>query len=120
MKNDFKKAKGKIGTIIGQGVVIEGGTIKGSDGIQIDGTVLGDLHIEGCVIIGDTGTIKGNITSSDVLVAGSVEGNISCSGQVYLSKSSHTTGDITYKYLVIDEGAHFNGRCTVEDIPMQP
>lgn len=113
MQKRNSKSAGKISSFIGPDLTLEGIVIKGSEGIRVDGTVIGDMEVTGCLVIGEKGKVAGNITGTDLWIAGTVDGNICCTGQIYLSKSSSVHGDITYGSIVIDEGAKLNGKCNL-------
>ena len=42
-----------------------------------------------------------------------VEGNVAVSGTLHLHSSASILGDITTKFLIVDEGAKYNGACKV-------
>lgn len=123
MQKKSKKSTGKISSFIGPDLTLEGIVIKGSEGIRVDGTVIGDMEVAGCLVIGEKGKVAGNINGTDIWIAGIVEGSIRCTGQIYLSKSSSVNGDITYGSIVIDEGARLNGKCvlaTPQEVDQKP
>jgi hypothetical protein len=62
-------------TIIGSGSKFDG-TLNTNGIVRVDGIFSGELHVEGNIIIGENGYIKGNIKSDKITIAGKVEGNI--------------------------------------------
>jgi cytoskeletal protein CcmA (bactofilin family) len=52
----------------------------------------------------------GNITATQVMVGGVVEGNVSASARLEVMSTGTIEGDIHYGALVIDEGAQIMGR----------
>lgn len=100
----------KIDTLIGKNTTIEG-KISGHGTSRIDGTLLGDLDVKGDIIIGDEGRIQGNITCINVLISGTVEGNISTSEQLRITSSGKLFGDVEVKSFIVDEDAIFQGSC---------
>ena len=54
------------------------GDIKGCGAIHIDGTIHGDIEVEQSVVIGEKGSVYGNIKSRKVVVSGLLEGSIVC------------------------------------------
>jgi len=54
------------------------GDIKGCDAIHIDGTIHGDIDVEQSVVIGEKGSVYGNVKSKKVVVSGLLEGSIVC------------------------------------------
>lgn len=96
----------------GQGTVISGDVSTEGD-VRIDGKVSGNVTSKSKVVIGTTGVIDGNIHCSNGYIDGRVNGSIEVAELLILSKTAHVTGDIKIKKLVVEEGAKFNGRCTM-------
>ncbi|HBM80785.1 MAG TPA: cell shape determination protein CcmA [Clostridiaceae bacterium] len=97
-------------TIIGPCSKFEG-KLKAEGIVRIDGTIGGELSVNGNVIVGEEGYIKGSINSEKVVIAGKVEGNIHCSGSLELTSSGKLYGDIEAKNIIIQDGAEFQGKC---------
>ena len=106
-----KKIK-NIQTMIGLDMVING-SVKLENGIIVYGQIEGSINTKGPVRLAKNAIVKGDIFGSDIRIAGTVEGNISSLGQVTLLKTSSVKGDITYKKLVVEDGARFEGKCEV-------
>ncbi|OGO78708.1 MAG: hypothetical protein A2Y23_08590 [Clostridiales bacterium GWB2_37_7] len=100
----------KVDTIIGLSTTIEG-TIRAEGTIRVNGHVIGELIIAGNIIIGDSSTIKGNIKAENIHIAGTVQGNITASGQLHMTSTAKVVGDVDVKNIIIDEGAVFTGHC---------
>ncbi len=112
-KKESEKIDDKIETIIGTDTTLKGIlTSKGS--IRIDGTIEGDvISHKGGVILGESGTIKGNIKAQTVTVGGKIIGNIHVSHNIDIQIKAQVHGDIYAQQLVISEGAIFEGNCTM-------
>ncbi len=102
-----------INTIIGDKSQIKG-TLTVSESTRVDGVLVGKILSESTVIIGEHGIITGNIEGFDILVAGTVHGNIHASERIRITSTGRVLGDIFTKTLVIDEGASFKGNCLME------
>jgi len=96
-------------TIIGAGMIVEGAKITGAGCIRIDGSIIGEIEIDGNVILGESGRITGDIIVNHALIAGEMRGNIICREKVHLPPTAKMTGNIKSATLIIDEGAIFNG-----------
>jgi cytoskeletal protein CcmA (bactofilin family) len=92
-----------------QGVI----TVRGS--LRIEGEVEGDIHEAATVVVGRRGKVRGDVTAESVVVAGSLNGDITASVQIELKTGGRILGDIRSPKLVIEEGAHFEGHCTMGD-----
>lgn len=97
---------------IGQGTEISG-EISANGDIRVDGKVTGNVRSKSKVVVGGTGVVEGNINCQNAYIDGRVTGNIEVTELLILSKTAHVMGDIMIKKLVVEEGAKFNGKCTM-------
>lgn len=104
----------EITSIIGKGTSING-RLKIEGSIRIDGTVEGNIEATGSVIIGKSGSIKGEIRTKDILVGGMVDGKVFANNRLEFQTGSKLTGDIKCKQLVISEGVIFDGTCLMSE-----
>ena len=117
MFNSKKKSEivstGTINTIIGNNSKVEG-LLEASDPTRVDGLVQGKILSQSSVIVGENGVGKGDINAIEILVAGTVYGNLKAEQRIELTETGRVLGDLVTKTLVIDEGASFKGNCTME------
>lgn len=104
---------GMINTVIGENSKIEG-LLAASDPARIDGFLQGKILSKSSVIVGEHGVVKGDIKAEEILVAGTVYGNLTAGQRIELTETGRVLGDMITKTLVIDEGASFKGNCTME------
>ena len=107
-KIDFKNVQ----TMIGAEAVVNG-PIKLRGGIIVYGKVYGDIHTDGPVRITLSGEIIGDVQASDAHIGGRIQGNVTVSNRIVLGRKSELKGDLIYHSLVIEDGAQFEGSCTV-------
>ena len=107
-KIDFNNVQ----TMIGAEAVVNG-PIKLRGGIIVYGKVYGDIHTEGPVRITISGEVIGDIQASDAHIGGRIQGNVTVSNRIVLGRKSELKGDLIYHSLVIEDGAQFEGSCTV-------
>ena len=100
-------------TIIGKGVYLEAAKMTGQESVHIDGIFKGNIEIEGDLVLGDTGSIMGDVHATVFVVAGEVQGNISCSTKLHFTKTAKVFGDIKTSSLEVDEGSQVSGRYVV-------
>lgn len=100
-------------TIIGKDTTLETSIMKSKNTVQINGKFYGDMEVESSLAIGETGYIKGNVTADFLLVAGKIDGNVNIAGQLHLTKTAVINGDIKTASIIIDEGAHIQGNCSM-------
>ncbi|TMV06424.1 polymer-forming cytoskeletal protein [Ruegeria sediminis] len=94
------------------------GNIKTTGDIQVEGTVEGDIRAH-LLTIGETATIKGEVTADDVVVNGRIVGRVR-GLKVRLTSTARVEGDIIHKTIAIESGAHFEGSVQRQDDPLNP
>jgi cytoskeletal protein CcmA (bactofilin family) len=107
-------------TVIGAGIVIEAARLTGRDSVRIDGEFKGNVELEGSLVLGDTGSITGDVRASYFLVAGEVNGNIYCDTQLHFASTARVVGDVSTPNLVLDEGSQVTGRYNVGETTPPP
>jgi cytoskeletal protein CcmA (bactofilin family) len=99
-------------TLVGEEAFFHGVlAVKGS--LRVDGVVEGDITDAISVEIGKKGKVKGNIAGEVVSVAGTVEGDVIASRSIEILSGGRVTGSIRTPTLRIEEGAVFDGQCTM-------
>jgi cytoskeletal protein CcmA (bactofilin family) len=108
-----KSASSKdIKTLIGEGCRVEGNFFIPT-ATRIDGTIKGDLTGDSGIVIGHAGRIIGSVCASEVIIYGSVEGNVE-TNRLELKNGSKVNGDLIVNNLVTEQGCSFNGKCTMK------
>jgi len=89
------------------------GNITTSNSIRIDGIVKGNVNCGGKLVLGLMGEIIGEVVCSEAEIEGRIEGNLTVSELLYLRASSRIHGNISTSKLIIENGADFNGLCSM-------
>jgi cytoskeletal protein CcmA (bactofilin family) len=97
-----------ISAIIGEGYIFTG-ELKGSSVIRIEGKIIGNIHVEGGVVLGEKGIVEGDINTRSAIIYGTVNGNVKTT-HLEVKKTGNVSGDITTDTLEIEIGARYNGR----------
>jgi len=97
---------------IGVGTEITGDVSTNGD-IRFDGLLTGNLKTKGKVVIGETGSIKGEINCKNSVLEGKVDGKIIVAELLTMKATSSLTGDIVTRRLAIEPGAKFSGNCNM-------
>ena len=106
---------GKVDTMVGQGTEIKGNlNIKGS--IYVDGRVEGNIATDDGIMLGEAGSVKGNLAARNIIIGGRVHGHVVASERVELLSTSVVDGDIRSPRLLIAEGSVFEGSCEMENV----
>ncbi len=113
-----KTSDSTVNTLLGEGSIFEG-NLNLSATTRIDGTVKGNIKSDSMLIIGETGNIEGDIVCSEILIYGKVQGNVTCE-RLELKKGAVLNGDIKTRVLVIEEGAVYNGKCSMTQQEASP
>ena len=103
---------GELNTILGKGSMVDG-TLTLQHSVRVDGKIRGNLSTTDSVIIGKEGDIEGELTVKNAVVGGRVKGKITATGRVVLESKATFIGEMKTSRLVIEEGAVFEGHCSM-------
>lgn len=97
-------------------------TIRGeidTDGtIRVDGHVEGGLHRAGMLIVGARGGLVGDVEAGDVIVAGTIHGDVHATGRVEIEPGAAVHGEIRANQMLLREGAMLYGRVSIGATPV--
>ena len=100
-------------TVIGSGTVING-DLTFSGGLHLDGEVRGDVKAHSSsenstLTVSDQAKIIGDVSVANLIVNGSIEGDVHSSSLVELAENASISGEIHYKQLEMAMGAKVDG-----------
>jgi cytoskeletal protein CcmA (bactofilin family) len=96
-----------ISTLISEGCIIDG-NIKAPAYARIDGQVTGDIMVDEGLILGEKGTVQGNVVTKEMVVYGTINGNIQ-TNSLEIKSTGKVTGEIRTQTLAVENGAVYNG-----------
>ncbi len=96
-----------ISTLISEGCILDG-NIKAPAYVRIDGQITGDVIVDEGLILGEKGSILGNIITKEMVVYGVVNGDIQ-TNSLEIKASGKVTGEIRTQTLQVENGAIYNG-----------
>ena len=99
---------------ITNGTVIEG-NIQASGDFRMDGTLEGNITLNGKLVIGESGIVTGNVVCQNANIIGTVNGNVTGKELLSLYATAKVKGDILINKLSIEPGAAFSGTCRMLD-----
>ena len=102
-------------TVIAGNCVIESG-LNTTGNIKIYGKINGSIKVDGDVTIGETGVVLGKVEAKNLLLEGTVEGNVHCKNTLKLASSAKLNGDAYVKHFSSEEGCLFAGKCIMEEM----
>lgn len=80
----------------------------------VQGRIEGNLESTQDLVIGEKGRVNADtMAGKDITIAGQINGNVHCGGRVRLMNTAKVTGNIKARSVVVDEGAMFNGVCSM-------
>tara|TARA_B100001778_G_C18586994_1_gene630371 strand:+ start:1681 stop:2094 length:414 start_codon:yes stop_codon:yes gene_type:complete len=98
--------------MIGAGTTITGDVVSKGD-IRVDGVLKGSINTQGKVVLGQEGTIEGDVVCINADVSGTINAKITVSQLLSLKSSANLNGDIVTDKLSIEPGATFTGSCSM-------
>lgn len=99
-------------SVVDEQLVIRGEiTTEGT--IRIDGRIEGRLHRADTLIVGKTGVVTGDVEAREIIVAGTIEGNIVADTRVEIQATASVVGDIRSTAMMLHEGGSINGHVVV-------
>ena len=111
MARDIKE--GRLSGYVGNGTVLTGETAFQAM-LRIDGHLTGRVTSEnGTLIIGATGRVDANIMVAAAMINGTVNGDIVAMDKIELGRTARVVGNIQTPKLIIEDGATFEGGCTM-------
>jgi cytoskeletal protein CcmA (bactofilin family) len=94
---------------IGKAVMIKGQIFSRED-LVIDGEVEGTVEAqEHRVTVGPNGKVQASIKAREIVVLGSIAGNVEATDKIDIRKDAKLVGDIKTARIVIEDGAYFKG-----------
>ena len=85
------------------------GEIRTHEELFVDGEVEGSLESHSLLTIGPNGKVRANIKAREVVVFGSVRGNVDVTEKIAIRDKGSLIGDIKTAGISIDDGAYFKG-----------
>ncbi|HTR50563.1 MAG TPA: polymer-forming cytoskeletal protein [Kofleriaceae bacterium] len=107
------QAAGEITTLLGRGATFEGKlTFDGT--VRIDGRFKGEVFSDDTLVIGEGAHVEAEIDIGEVIIQGTVVGNIKAKRSIEIHAPGRVKGDVHTPVLQIDKGVVFEGRSFME------
>jgi cytoskeletal protein CcmA (bactofilin family) len=101
----------KIETVIAEGTEIKGETIISNGAMRIDGKFEGKKIETKGLIIGDKGSVIGEVSTNIAVISGYLKGNVIAKEKIEILSKASVYGNLTAPNLSIAEGSKFEGNC---------
>lgn len=108
-----RKKLARIDTLIGRNVSVQG-DVEFTGGMHVDGRVTGSVRplpgSGGSVSVSEHGVIEGSLEASQVVLNGSVNGDIFGTDRVVLGAKARVRGNVHYGVIEMAMGAQISGK----------
>jgi cytoskeletal protein CcmA (bactofilin family) len=110
--SDTESSRGTA--LIGKSLLVKG-QVFGREDLIVDGEVDGTLELqEHRLTIGPNGKVQASIKAREVVVVGTVHGNIEATEKIDIRKEAKLVGDIKTARIMIEDGAYFKGSIDIQ------
>jgi cytoskeletal protein CcmA (bactofilin family) len=82
--------------------------------VRIDGRVIGEIHTNGTLIMGEHAEIEGDVTAGTIVSSGRINGNVTASEKVQLVAPAAVAGTVRTPLLQVEEGVRLVGALEAE------
>ncbi len=97
------------------------GEINGNEDLHVDGSVEGLISLEDRKLtIGASAKVSADIVAREIVVFGTVKGNLRARDRIEIKKDGSVIGDLTTARIMIEDGAYFKGAIEIERGDGQP
>jgi cytoskeletal protein CcmA (bactofilin family) len=92
------------------------GDVETEGTLRVDGRLRGDVKRADVVVLAAGASIVGNISAREVIIGGTVTGNVTAVQRVELQESGAVAGDIEAGAIMIQEGGKVDGRMSIHPL----
>ena len=94
---------------IGKSVIVKG-EISGTEDLYVDGEVRGAIELrDHSLTVGPNGKVEANVIAREIVVQGTLNGNVHAGDKIEIRKTGSLLGDLTTARIIIEDGAYFKG-----------
>lgn len=105
----------EITTLLGRGTTFEGKlTFEGT--VRVDGKLKGEVFSDDVLIIGEGAHVEAEIDIGEIIIQGTVVGNIRARRGIEVLAPGRVKGDLHTPSLQIEKGVIFEGRSFMEGV----
>jgi cytoskeletal protein CcmA (bactofilin family) len=108
-----KSRSQRIDTLIGAATQIVG-DVHFTGGLHVDGNIKGNVDApadsDARLSVSDGGVVEGSVAAPNVLLNGTVKGDILAHERIELGATARVTGNVFYGLIEMEMGAEINGK----------
>ena len=86
-------------------------------GLKVQGLLKGEARVTADIAIERGATVEARLDGENVSVRGRVTGDVSARGRLLIAGGASLSGDVNVARIVVEDGATFNGRVTMGNLP---
>ena len=91
------------------------GEISGNEDLHVDGSVEGLISLEDRKLtVGPSAKLTADVIAREIVVYGSVKGNLRARDRIEIKKDGSVVGDLTTARIMIEDGAYFKGSIEID------
>jgi cytoskeletal protein CcmA (bactofilin family) len=91
------------------------GEISGNEDLHVDGAVEGLIHLDDRKLtVGISAKVTADVIAREIVVYGSVKGNLRATDKIEIKKDGSVVGDLTTARIMIEDGAYFKGAIEID------
>jgi cytoskeletal protein CcmA (bactofilin family) len=95
-------------TVFGKSMKIIG-EVTSDEELYLDGDLDGKLNLRNRLTVGPNSKVNANIKAQEIIVFGTIKGNVESETRLSLRTGASIVGDIKTAGIVIEDGAYFKG-----------
>ena len=111
--------RGDLNGFLDAGSHIEG-DLHFEDTFRVDGRLSGRVVSDGDLVVGEQGQVEGEIRVGRIFISGTVRGSVQAARRVEITASGKVHADVETPSLMIEDGAFFEGRCSMGKRSQEP
>jgi len=96
------------------------GELEFEDTMRIDGRFNGRIESKNELVVGESANIEADIHVGRIAISGKVTGKIKADQKIEIHRTGRVFCDIETPLLMIEEGAVFQGACTMGEKQLKP
>ena len=116
----FEPSRGGNAAVLGKSVNVKGQIFSRED-LTIDGEVEGTVEChDHRLTIGPNARVQAALKAREIVIQGSIQGNVEAADKIDLKKEAKLVGDIKTSRIVIEDGAYFKGSIDISKATPAP
>lgn len=93
------------------------GELRFENTFRVDGRLKGRVISSGDLVVGRDGVVEAEIHVGRLYVSGTLRGSASAAQRIEIASGARVEADVETPTLIVEEGAHFQGRCAMDKRP---